>query len=67
MGLFKGMNERVKKLNIIDVKLSQGAAMCLMLIIVKLFPQILLIDIGWIIAIALLLAIKPLISFYGKK
>jgi hypothetical protein len=61
------MNERVKKLSILDVKLSQGAAMCLMLIIVKLFPQILCIDTGWFIALALLLAIKPLISFYGKK
>lgn len=67
MSLFKYMNERVQKLNILDVKLSQGAAMCLGLIIVKVFPQILRIDTGWFIALALLLAIKPLISFYGKK
>jgi hypothetical protein len=67
MSLFISMNERAKKLSIFDIKLSQGAAMCLMLIIVKLFPQILRIDTGWFIALALLLAIKPLISFYGKK
>jgi hypothetical protein len=67
MSLFKGMNERVKKLDIFDVKLAQGAAICLGLIIVKVFPQILRINTGWFIALALLLAIKPLISFYGKK
>jgi len=67
MSLFKGMDARVKKLDIIDIKLAQGAAICLGLVIVKLFPQILRINTGWFIALALLLAIKPLISFYGKK
>ncbi|MGB3340322.1 MAG: hypothetical protein WBB37_02440 [bacterium] len=67
MSIMKSMNECAKKLSILDIKLAQGAAMCLMLIIAKLFPQILRIDIGWFIALALLLAIKPLISFYGKK
>lgn len=66
MSLIRNMNERVKKLGILDIKLAQGAAMSLMLIIVKLFPQILCIDIGWFIALALLLAIKPLISMYWR-
>jgi hypothetical protein len=67
MSLLKCMNDRAKKLDILDIKLVQGAAICLGLVIVKVFPQILRIDTGWFIALALLLAIKPLISFYGKK
>jgi hypothetical protein len=40
--------------------------MCVILIIVKLLPQILTISIWWFVALLMLLAIKPLVSFYFR-
>ncbi len=67
MSLFESMSARVKNLDIIDMKLAQGAAMCVMLIIAKLIPQIMTISIWWFVVLAILLGIKPLITFYSKK
>ncbi len=66
MSLLKGMNERVRNLKIWDIKLVQGAAMCIMLIIAKLFPQILEISIWWLVVLAILLSIRPMCSFLHK-
>ena len=66
MSLLKDMNERAKNFKIWDIKLAQGAAMCVMLIIVKLIPQILEISIWWFVVLAILLGIKPMCSFLRK-
>jgi small neutral amino acid transporter SnatA (MarC family) len=66
MSLLKGMNERVRNMKIWDIKLVQGAAMCVMLIIAKLFPQILEISIWWLVVLAILLGIRPMCLFLHK-
>ena len=61
------MNRRLKKFNIIDMKFAQGSAMFLAFILVKLFPQIMIISIWWFVALFLICAIKPMYVFYFKK
>ena len=44
-------NRKVKRLTIVDLKLIQVGSMALILIIVKLFPQITSLSIWWFVAI----------------
>jgi len=46
-------NRKVKRFTIWDVKLVQVASAMLMLIIVKVFPGIMNLDVWWFVAIAL--------------
>jgi ABC-type maltose transport system permease subunit len=66
MKLWTYFDERAKRIGIMDTKLVQGAAMCIAVVIVKMFPGILNISAGWFIAAALLLAIKPMMTFFGS-
>ena len=66
MGLFSWMDERAKRLGIWDVKLAQGAAMFVALIIAKLVPQIMTVNVWWFAVLAALCSIRPLIVFYGR-
>ena len=66
MEIMKKMNQRVKKFNILDIKLAQGAAMSVMLIIVKVLPQIMEVSIGWFVALAILCGIRPMYVFFIK-
>ena len=67
MKIIQDMNERVRKLNIFDIKLVQGCAMFVVLIIVKLIPQIMTINIWWFVVLLVICAIRPLYVFYIKK
>ena len=67
MKLLEEMNRRIKKFSIFDEKLAQGAAFCLALIVAKLNPEILNINIWWFIILLILCGIKPLYVFYLKK
>jgi hypothetical protein len=67
MGIIEFFNERVKHLNIFDIKLVQGAAMCVMLIVVKIFPDIMKLSVGWFALFALLLALRPVYVFFLKR
>lgn len=67
MALFVWMNSRINRFSIIDIKLVQGAAMCFAVIIVKLIPQILTIDMAWFVVLAILLAARPMYIMYFKK
>ena len=60
-------NSRVKMLNIFDLKLLQATVMFLAIIIVKLIPRILEIDIWWFVAVLVLCLIKPFYVFFFKK
>ncbi len=64
--LMRYFNDRVKQLTIWDVKLVQGAAMLLAVIIVKLFPPILDVNIGWFVAAAVVVAIRPMWAFFFR-
>jgi len=67
MSYFSFMNERVKRLSIIDVKLVQAAAIFVALIVVKLIPQIMLLNIWWFVALAVLFGLRPVYVFFCKK
>jgi len=67
MSYFSFMNERVKRLSIIDVKLVQAAAIFVALIVVKLVPQIMQLNIFWFAALAVLFGLRPVYVFFCKK
>ena len=60
-------NERVKRLNIYDLKLIQGAAMALAFILVKLFPQIMELSLWWFVAFLIFFLIRPFYMFFVKS
>lgn len=67
MTVIEYFNGRVKKLTIFDVKLIQLTAMCLILIVAKLFPQMLEISVGWYVALLIVAVIRPLYAFFFKE
>ena len=66
MQMIQYFNGRVKKLDIFDLKLIQGCVMFLAVIIVKLAPQILTVDIWWLVGLCVLFMIRPAYSFFIK-
>ena len=67
MGLLEDMNQRVKKLGIIDLKLAQGAAMFFALVIAKLIPDVMDLSVWWFAALFVVCAIKPFYMFWFVK
>ena len=67
MGLLEEMTQRVRKFDIIDVKLAQGAAMFFVLIIVKIIPDIMNLNIWWFVALLIMCAAKPFYVFWFKE
>jgi hypothetical protein len=66
MLLLDEMTRRVKKFDIIDVKLAQVVAMFLALIIAKLIPVIMDINIWWFVVLLIICAAKPVYVFWFK-
>lgn len=66
MELLEEMTQRVKKFDIIDVKLAQVVAMFLALIVVKLIPDIMDVNIWWFVVLLIICAIKPFYVFWFK-
>jgi hypothetical protein len=67
MIIWEFFDERARRLGILDTKLAQAAAICVALVSVKLFPQILELDVWWFVLLGAVFAIKPLITFYGRS
>lgn len=71
MGILKNMNERARKMSIIDVKLAQGAAMLFLIIIAKVIPAlakaVLEINIWIWVTLLVLICAKPCYVFWFKK
>jgi len=67
MRLLEDMDKRVKKFGIIDVKLAQGAAMFVALIVAKLIPQIMYLSIWWFVLLLVICAIRPVYVFWLKE
>jgi hypothetical protein len=61
------VNRRIRKLSLLDVKLAQGCAIFLTLIIVKLVPEILSINMWWFVGLLILCAIKPMYAFFVRN
>ncbi len=66
MDLIQYFNNRVKNFTIFDVKLAQIAAIFFALIIVKIFPEIMSLNIGWFIGLSLLFALRPVYALFIK-
>ena len=67
MTMWEYLDKRARRLGILDTKLAQAAAIFFALVIVKLIPQIMKLNIWWFVLLAILCAIKPVITFYGSK
>ncbi len=60
-------NNRIKKFTIFDVKLAQGAAIFFALIVVKIFPEIMSLHIGWFIGLSIHFGLRPGYALFIKK
>ena len=67
MEFLKYMNERVKKFSVLDIKLTQGIGIFVALIIAKLIPQIMEINIWWFLVLLILCMIRPVYVLFVKK
>ena len=67
MNIYKYFDDRARQLGILDTKLAQAAAMAVMLVVAKLFPDIMSANIGWFVAIAIVCAIRPMYAFFLKR
>ena len=67
MGLLEDMNQRVKKFDLLDIKLAQITAMFVGLIIAKLIPDIMNVSFWWFVALLVLCAIRPFYVFWFVK
>jgi hypothetical protein len=65
--MWEFFDRRARRLGILDTKLAQAAAICFALVIVKLIPEIMDVGIAWFGLLAILFAIKPMITFYGGE
>ncbi len=67
MGLIENINQRAKKLGIIDLNLAQGAAMFFTLTIAKLIPGIMDLSIWWFVALLIICEVRPFYVFWIMK
>jgi len=67
MSLYEGLDQRARRLGIIDTKLAQGAAIFFALVIVKLVPEVLDVGVWWFAALAVACAFKPILTFLGDR
>ncbi len=67
MGLLEDMTRRGRKFDIIDVNLAQGTAMFFALIIAKLIPGIMDLNIWWFVGLTILCYIKPFYVFWFEE
>jgi hypothetical protein len=65
--LFDDWNQRVKRFTVFDVKLCQAAAMGFILIITKLFPEILSLSIWWFVAFTIVCAVRPVYIWFRPE
>jgi len=67
MNIFDFFNQRVKRFSVWDVKLLQFFAIFLILVIVKLVPSILKINIWWFVLLGILSVLRPAYLIFIKK
>lgn len=60
-------NRKVRRLTIADVKLIQLASMAVILIVVKLVPQIMSLSIWWFVALFAVSALRPVYVFWLQE
>jgi hypothetical protein len=62
-----GLNERVKKLNFVDIGLIKVAVFCVTIIIVKYVPELLNLRILTLLLIAAACSVMPFYKYWIKK
>ena len=67
MSFFSWMNEQVKKMDVWDISLTKLSVLFATLVLVRLIPELLEINVWLALAIALLAAARPLYKIYIKK
>ena len=67
MGMIKFFNERIKFFTVFDIKLAQLAAMFVMIILIKLIPQIIDLDYWVYILGAIICGIRLVYVIFFKK
>ncbi len=65
--MFKYFNKRIKLFTIWDIKLAQIATMCVIIILIKFFPQIASLRFRWYIVLGVICAIRPIYLMFFKK
>ncbi|MGB2600799.1 MAG: hypothetical protein WBD00_07090 [Candidatus Omnitrophota bacterium] len=65
--MFEELNERAHRLSALDIGLIKWCMLVLGIIIAKIFPELLQVSYIKLIAIAVILAIKPVYVFWLKK
>ena len=65
--MFEKLNERVKKLNAIDISLIKWSAFFGTIAVIKFFPQLLGISYPILIILMFAFAIKPIYVMWFKK
>ncbi len=67
MNIIQFFNNRIKRMNIFDLKLAQVAAALVMWIVIKLFPVLAKVDYVWLIIPIMLIAIRLFYVVFAKK
>lgn len=67
MGLLEDMDQRAKKLSFIDLIVGECSVIFFGIFIAKLIPQIMNINMWWLLALAILCHAKPSCVFWFKK
>ena len=66
MGMIKNFNKRIRFFTIWDIKLIQLCAMLVIIILIKLIPDIISLSYWWYIALLVLAAIRPIYLMFFK-
>jgi len=64
MNLISWLNEKTKKMDWIDMALTKVSCFAFGVLLVVLIPQLLQINVLWIVAIWIILAIRPIYRFF---
>jgi hypothetical protein len=65
--MFKDLNERMKKLSVVDAGLVKLSAAVFGVLVVKVFPGLINIDYWVLIVLVIALGLKPLYVVWVKK
>lgn len=65
--MWQNLNEKVKKLTVMDIGLTKLAVFFFTILLVKLLPVLLAIRYRYLIILVVVCAAKPLYQFFFKK
>jgi hypothetical protein len=66
MSLTSYTDEKIKKLDWTDMSLVKASCFAFGIILARLIPWLMEINIWWIVAVWIILSVKPLFKFFAK-